>query len=132
MLDELRRQWRDFRDDEPGRRFQNQRARAREGSPAMRIARLTVGLALLAGGVVLLFVPGPGLLLLVFGAALVAGESKTVASWLDRAEPPLRRAARRLAAWWRGASGLTRALLCATVAVAAMGAGIVGYFWLGR
>jgi hypothetical protein len=132
MLDELRRQWRDFRDDEPGRRFQNQQARAREGSVAMRVARLIAGVGLLAGGVVLLFIPGPGLLLLVFGAALVAGESKAVARLLDRAEPPLRRAAGRAADGWREASVLTRVLVGAAAAVAAIGAGIAAYHWLLR
>jgi hypothetical protein len=132
MLDELRRQWRDFRDDEPGRRFQNQQARAREGSVAMRVGLLVAGVGLLAGGVVLLFVPGPGLLLLVFGAALVAGESMAVARLLDRAEPPLRRAAGRAAAWWREASVLTRVLVAAAAAVAALGAGIAAYHWFLR
>jgi hypothetical protein len=132
MLDEMRRHWRQFRDDEPGRRFRNHQERARQGSAAMRVARLLVGVGLLAGGVVLLFIPGPGLLLIVFGAALVAGESAAVAGLLDRAEPPLRERAARLAAWWRGAGTLTRVLVGGLVALGVVAAGVAGVAWLTR
>lgn len=65
------------------------------GSIKLRAVCLGIGVVLAAGGVALLFLPGPGLLLLVFAAALLAGESRTASRWLDRAEPPV---ARRLQA----------------------------------
>lgn len=98
MLESARHEWHCFRDDRPGRRFANHHERAhRSPSKARRAARIAVGAALLAGGVVLLFIPGPGLLVMLFGVALVAGESKRLASLLDRAELRTRR-------WWKHAS----------------------------
>ncbi len=44
------------------------------------------GLILLAIGLILLFLPGPGMLVALIGAALIAGESLTVARILDGIE----------------------------------------------
>ncbi|HEU4611640.1 MAG TPA: PGPGW domain-containing protein [Kofleriaceae bacterium] len=64
---------------------------------------LGLGIVLLAGGVVLLFIPGPGLLLILFGLALVASHSERLSRLLDRAEPALRRSGRRAKLRWQAA-----------------------------
>lgn len=87
MLETAKRAWRSFRADEPGRRFTNHHNREhRSGSRAGIVVRFVIGALLIAGGVVLLFIPGPGLLAMLFGVALVAGESRWLAARMDRAE----------------------------------------------
>lgn len=87
----VKQEWRAFKRDQPGRRFQNQRRRMRNGPRALMVAQVVLGVILVAGGGVLLFAPGPGLLFIVFGLALIAGLSKKLARLLDRVEPPVRR-----------------------------------------
>lgn len=70
---------------------------------------LALGVLLLAGGVVLLFVPGPGLLLIVFGVALLGSHSRKLSAKLDRAEPKLRKRGRRIARWWKALSRASKA-----------------------
>lgn len=99
MLAGAKREWRTFRDDEPGDRFANHHRRAhRSTSKVVRGVRILIGAVLFVGGIVLLFVPGPGLLLMLFGVALFAGESAWVAERMDRAEIGTRKRWRRLRA----------------------------------
>lgn len=51
-----------------------------------RIAVLVIGLALVAGGVVLLVLPGPGLLLIIAGLAVLATEFAWAEVMLDKAK----------------------------------------------
>ncbi|MBA2539786.1 MAG: hypothetical protein H0V17_09145, partial [Deltaproteobacteria bacterium] len=61
-------EWRSFRDDTPGERFSNHRQRMRRnGTRAGAVARIGLGVLLVAGGILLLFIPGPGLLVALFG-----------------------------------------------------------------
>jgi uncharacterized protein (TIGR02611 family) len=95
------RQWRLFRDDKPGQRFRNYRRNLhRHASSAVRCVCVVAGLVLLAAGVVMLFMPGPGVLVIFLGLAMFAGESKALAGWLDRLEPALRRKGKAAVAWW--------------------------------
>nr|WP_241696186.1 PGPGW domain-containing protein [Solimonas terrae] len=57
----------------------------------MRPLRLAAGVAVLAAGLILVPAPGPGLLVVAVGAALLAGESASVATWLDHGELRVRR-----------------------------------------
>lgn len=78
----------------PGRRFSDRYHRR-----ASRVARVLVascGVALIVLGVLLVPTPGPGLLVLLAGALLFAGESRGAARWLDATELRLRELARRL------------------------------------
>jgi putative transmembrane protein PGPGW len=132
MLRELEEEWHRFVEDPPGQRFQHHLERAKRSGRAARGAQLALGVALLAGGVVLLFIPGPGLLVMLFGAALLAGFSRRLAALLDRAEPRLRARVARGRDWWRAAS------LAARIAIVALGFAIAGgaaalmLFWLLR
>jgi hypothetical protein len=67
--------------------------------PHLIRALLTIGLGLLmfALGLVMLVLPGPGLLVGFVGAALIAGESRWAAQLLDRVDSFLTRAWKR----WR-------------------------------
>ena len=58
-----------------------------------------IGLVLVAVGIVLLFLPGPGLLVAAIGLGFIAEESLLVARWLDRVDLCLTRAYARWKRW---------------------------------
>lgn len=89
-LADVKREWKHFRDDAPGERFCNHRERMKEKSRAHSVVALIAGIVLVAAGIALLFLPGPGSVLIVFGVGLFASHSERLASWLDRTEPKLR------------------------------------------
>jgi hypothetical protein len=98
----IRREWNALRDDPPGERFRNHHRRMRDPACArLRVAALVVGPILAAAGVIMLFIPGPGLLFILAGAALLCGQSERLAGWLDHAEPRLRRALAGARRRWR-------------------------------
>jgi hypothetical protein len=79
-----------------------------------------VGIMLLALGVFLWFVPGPGWLFVFFGLAMFAGESRALATFLDKVEL-------RLRAWIAGAKRFwRRAHAGVKAAIAGAGLAIVG------
>jgi hypothetical protein len=111
----LKSEWRCFRDDPPGERFERHHDRMQERSRALLIIQVLLGVLLMAAGVVLLFIPGPGLLVMAFGLGLLAGTSRRIAKWMDRAEPRVRERWQALKAWWRrkrrrGDQGTTSAI----------------------
>jgi uncharacterized protein (TIGR02611 family) len=128
MIAVLRQEWEHFKHDPPGRRFTCHRVRVRERSSRLvRVGRVVVGVVLVTIGATLLFVPGPGLLVIFFGIALFAGESAWLARLLDRAEPWARQLVSRTARWWHGTSTLTKATVITAAATLAGIAVLVGY-----
>jgi hypothetical protein len=99
-LDDVKHEWRQFRDDEPGKRFGNHRERMHQKSRTHAAVTMALGVLLVAGGIVLLFIPGPGIPLIVFGVALVATHSERLSERLDRVEPRLRDGGQRARSWW--------------------------------
>jgi UPF0716 family protein affecting phage T7 exclusion len=91
MASRLAAEWHRFRADSPGERFYNHYEHAQRAPRARRIAQLLVGIILVAAGIVLCFIPGPGLLVMVFGFALLSSMSRSIARALDRIELWLRR-----------------------------------------
>lgn len=89
----LREQWQLLRQDAPGERFRNHHRRRREarGEGWQRGLSLGLGVVLILAGIVMLVVPGPGLLGIALGLGLFAGESSTLAAGLDRGELWLRK-----------------------------------------
>ncbi len=122
-IDDVKREWRAFKDDEPGARFQHQHDRMQKKARGVRIAQAAAGSLLTLAGVVLLFVPGPGLLVMVFGLALLAGLSSSLAKLLDRAEPPLRHQAQLMRRGWNHLAGSAKVGL---VGLALVGLGAIG------
>jgi hypothetical protein len=92
----LASEWKAFRADTPGERFCHHFERASHTSRAAKIARLSIGIILIAIGIALLFLPGPGILIGLFGLALLSAQSKRLARGLDRAEVWIRRTWRRI------------------------------------
>lgn len=85
--------WHEFRDAPPGTRFRRHHERVQHESVAARAAYVVIGLVLVAAGIVMLFVPGPGILAILFGLALIGGVSGRIADRMDRTET-------RTRIWW--------------------------------
>jgi hypothetical protein len=118
-LADLKQEWRQFAHDAPGERFCNHRTRMQKKSRAHSIVAGALGVLLLAAGIVFLFIPGPGLPLIIFGLALIATHSDRLSHLLDRAEPALRHAGRRIETRWKAMSRLRKILLITTGAIGA-------------
>jgi hypothetical protein len=76
----------EFKDAAPGKRFQRLHECRTQRCESCRPAMIAGGAFLCATGVVLLVLPGPGILLIVIGLALIAQESMIVARALDHVE----------------------------------------------
>lgn len=121
---EVKDEYRQVKDDEPGHRFEHHRERMKRKPTWFAAVRLVLGLVLVGGGVVLLFIPGPGLLAIVFGLALLAGMSTRAARVMDRIEPELRHCAQWMRRHWLHIGGAAKA---AVVLVALAVVALVGY-----
>ena len=87
MFGALKRRIRRFMTAPSGSRFRAHYERMKTRPSLMRtLIAIGVGLVLLAAGLVMLVLPGPGLLVGTIGAALIAGESLLVARVLDRVD----------------------------------------------
>ena len=92
MKQKARETWEAMKHDPPGERFQRQyHRRQRRQERGGRTKLLALSAVLIAGGIVLLFVPGPGTPLIALGAALLAEESLLTARALDWTEVQIRR-----------------------------------------
>lgn len=75
----------------PGRRFSaHYRHRRRHHGQWLRAFSIAAGATLMAVGALLLLTPGPGLLALLAGAAILARESPRAARTFDRLEVQVR------------------------------------------
>lgn len=124
---EMKHEWELFKHDEPGQRFINHRDRMRKRSRTLNIAGLVVGVILVAAGIVFCFLPGPGLIPLVFGFALVAARWKRMAKMMDRAEPRVREFGHRQKDRWHAMSGTAQ--LGIMLALAAVTVGAMLFMW---
>jgi hypothetical protein len=94
MIDWLSRSWRELKKGRPGHRFQ-ERAEKNANSHSSRswfrrFLQLAIGIIIIAAGIVLCFIPGPGLPLILLGAALLAERSRPIARLMDWLEVKLR------------------------------------------
>jgi hypothetical protein len=122
-------EWRSFRRDSPGQRFENHYLRMkREGSRKGAIARCVAGVVLVCLGLVMLVAPGPGIIVSLFGLGLLGGQSKTLARGLDRVEPALRRIGRGAKRWWELAAWPMR---CGVLGIALVVCGALAFAVLG-
>ncbi len=99
MKKKAQRTWAEIKDDPPGERFQRHFRRRQGRKGRMRL--IAMSSALIFAGIVLLFIPGPGLLLIALGAALLAEESLRIARALDWSEIEIRTLIDRAGRVWR-------------------------------
>jgi hypothetical protein len=99
MSASLRDQWKQFIALPSGRRFQSRNRLHRERPTGLlrKVLMIGFGCVLILAGVVMLVLPGPGLLVLIIGAALIAEESLIAARALDRIDAWITRRVQR----WR-------------------------------
>ena len=89
LIGRLKQGWRELRRGEPGRRFRSRYERKRRSgrSGAVRKCCMIIGgLVVVLAGIVLLPLPGPGMVIVAIGALLMAEESSMTAKALDRLE----------------------------------------------
>jgi uncharacterized protein (TIGR02611 family) len=127
MLESLRKNWQRFKRSTPGLRFQQRYHQKQQSgrSAVRRVLVIAAGVLVFAAGLFFLPAPGPGMIILLIGASLIAEESLLAARALDWAELRLRRAYARGLRLWTRTSPLLRLLLliCATVILAALAFG---------
>ena len=115
MFDRMRKNWREFQDDEPGQRFRDRydrnQQRERGRFDTGRLVNLTVGPVLVIFSVFFGWAPGPGMLTLVIGLSMVASEFRPAALFLDWSEVELRRLWRFIQAVWAVSSPGERVLI---------------------
>lgn len=70
----------------PGRRFIERWERHREAGVANRAVAISTGGIIILAGVIMLAVPGPGLVAVALGIGFLAGESRRLSRRLDRIE----------------------------------------------
>jgi hypothetical protein len=100
MFDRLKEQWKQFVALPSGRRFvtRNRLRRERASGLARKIVVISLGGIVLLVGVAMLVLPGPGILVMIIGAAFIAEESLIAARLLDRCDIWI---ARRIVRWRR-------------------------------
>lgn len=103
MIAHLKQSWQRFKQSKPGERFQDQHHNGSSGQsrPVMRVLRMALGIVITLVGLVLMPAPGPGMLIVALGLAMLAHESLIVAKALDRAELWARPYALRVLGWWK-------------------------------
>ena len=129
MLEKLKQSWRDFEEGPPGERFQQRFKRhqqSRRGALSKSLF-ITAGILITVVGVFFLPAPGPGALILLIGAGLIAQEFLLAARALDWTELRVR----KLAAWglevWRHTSLLMKVLLMLSVMALVAAGGFAAY-----
>lgn len=94
MIEHIRESWRRLKRAPPGERFSryHEHRQQQRLQVWLRPLWLVVGTLVIVVGIILLPAPGPGMLIIAAGAALIAGESATFARLLDRGERWVRHA----------------------------------------
>lgn len=127
----LKSSWHLLKTAAPGRRFEmfyEHREQNRTGNLG-RVLWIGLGAVLTVAGVVFLALPGPGLLVIALGLALVAGEFRAMAKALDGTEVWVRGLAKALHEWWLRLQPFQRAASVATCALLLLGAATLAWNW---
>ena len=119
MIGRAKRSWRNFSRSKPGDRFQVRYYYRKQRGPGRlsKIFNIVVGSVLVIMSILFGWAPGLGLVTLLIGLALVAGELFPVARFLDWSEVRLRKLARLAWKVWAGATPVGRTLIVLLVLV---------------
>jgi hypothetical protein len=103
LFQRVKDHWREFKAYPPGTRFEERYRRRHSQERSLREKALGMfgGLAVSGVGALMLFVPGPGLLVLLVGLVLIAQESRAMACALDWLELRARAMYQRARRLWR-------------------------------
>lgn len=126
VFDSMKQHWRQLAAARPGQRFQQRYAR-RQRAQRSAIAtslRMIGGVLLVVVGLIMLPAPGPGTLIVLLGASLIAQDSRTAARTLDWLELEIRRGtSKALRMWYRAAAPVK----AAAIFTAGVSAGIIAW-----
>jgi len=103
-MKEMRRDWREFTESEPGSRFEDRYRRRQEeeqGRLAKRIFLIVLGAIIAVGSLVTAPLPGPGWATVFLGLMILGGELLPAARLLDWLEVRLRKLWRFIQRVWR-------------------------------
>ena len=131
MIGRAKRSWQNFKKSKPGDRFQVRYYYRKQRGPGRlsRIFNIFVGSVLVIMSTLFGWAPGLGVVTLLIGLALIAGELFPVARFLDWSEVRLRKLARLAGKVWVGATPVGRTLIVLLVLVLA-GALVYGAYSL--
>jgi multidrug efflux pump subunit AcrB len=89
----LHKTWTEFKEGQPGRRFQDRYERKRNAATPWykSVFEWLLAMVCILVGIVLAFIPGPAILFFALAALFLADQSRTVARSLDWLEIKLRR-----------------------------------------
>ena len=119
MIGRAKRNWHHFKKSKPGDRFQVRyyyRKQLGHGRLS-RIFNIVLGSVLVIMSTLFGWAPGLGLVTLLIGLTLIAGELFPVARFLDWSEVRLRKLARLAGKVWAGATTVGRTLIVLVVLV---------------
>jgi hypothetical protein len=105
LLTRFKEDWRFLREGRSGERFERlYRHRQSSGKSKLRkLATVLAGILVIGAGIFFLPVAGPGTLIILAGAALLASESRLTARALDRGEVEARKIFAALVKFWERA-----------------------------
>ncbi len=94
MIEQVKENWQEFKGSEPGQRFQDRYERRREEEQGRwsksAILNIVLGLLIIAGGLLIGLVPGPGGFIAFLGLGLIGSEFQPTAKALDWGEVKVR------------------------------------------
>lgn len=125
MMEQVKQQWKEFKEAKPGSRFEQLYERCHEDgvSPLIRFVLPALGVLLVIAGIILIPAPGPGHLTLALGLGLIGTAIKPLSRFMDRAEIKVRAAVSEVKALWRQASPGLKTSISATIITVLLGAG---------
>ncbi len=130
-LKEIKRDWQEFTESEPGSRFQDRYRRRQEeeqGHMAKRIFLIVLGAIIAVGSLVTAPLPGPGWATVFLGLMILAGELLPAARLLDWLEVRLRKLWQFIQYVWR--SSLVGKVVVVVVAMILASAVFYTAYWL--
>lgn len=130
-LKEMKRDWQEFTQSEPGSRFQDRYRRRQEeeqGHTAKRIFLIVLGAIIAVGSLITAPLPGPGWATVFLGLMILAGELLPAARLLDWLEVRLRKLWQSIQSVWR--SSLVGKVVVIVVAVILAAAVFYTAYWL--
>ena len=137
MLEKVKESWKQFKESEPGHRFEDRYNRRQEQSQgrfdAGKIFNMAAGVVVTLAGIFFIPAPGPGSMIIFLGLGLIGCEFLPSARFLDRAEVKVRTAADEIKDLWKRSSIPVKILisLFALALTGAMGYGAYELFFGG-
>ena len=130
-IKEMKQDWQEFTESEPGSRFQDRYRRRQEeeqGHVAKRIFLIVLGAIIAVGSIVTAPLPGPGWATVFLGLMILAGELLPAARLLDWLELRLRKLWQFIQRVWR--SSVLGKVAVVVVAVILAAAVFYTAYWL--